>query len=200
MAKMDFSPKMNALLDEVYRGLISSPELSSILIYKGARVLKQLLLTTRYSEDIDATLRPEYTAHKTLEDQKQDLAALLSAALQKHFEGADPVRYTLLQVDLRLRPTRDVPDNWRMFATFIHVRDAMAPAADGLVAQIDISVGENLSDEAIASITVDHHSIYVYSMSRIAGEKLRAFLSCLPAYRRKLQLTRTVERRAKDLL
>jgi hypothetical protein len=200
MTTSDIDPLKIALLDDVYRGLIGSHELSSILIYKGARVLKEMLVTTRFSLDIDVTLRPEFVAiHKMIEDQKHYLTALISASLRTHFESAAAVRYTLLDVDLKVRPGREVPDNWRMFAAIIHVRDALAATTPDLVAQIDISIGEQFSDSAIANITVDDHKIYVYSLSRIAGEKLRAFLSCLPTYRGKLKLPTTVERRAKDL-
>jgi hypothetical protein len=199
MAISDPDPRLTPLLEEVYLGLVGSPELSSILIYKGARVLRQMLVTTRYSQDIDVTLRAEFVReHQSIAEQKRLLAGLISSALTGRFENSNPVRYTLLEVDLRLRPGRDVPDHWRMFATFIHVRDALSASAAELVAQIDISIAEQLSESAIADILVGDHTIYAYTLSRIAGEKLRAFLSCLPAYRRKIG-QQSMERRAKDL-
>ena len=48
------------------------------------------------------------------------------------------------------------------------------------------------------SLSSDGHTMRVYTLERIAGEKLRAFLTSLPAYRRKIQSSvRAV--RVKDL-
>jgi Nucleotidyl transferase AbiEii toxin, Type IV TA system len=197
MAKSASDPRNALLLDDIYLAFVRSSELGAILIYKGARVLKQMLVTSRYSEDIDATLSSSFIReYGTISEQKARLVELISSALHNHFEGAESVIYTLVSVDLKVRPGRDVPDEWRTFAVFVHVKDAIAN--EKLVAQVDISVGESLSESAVENVSVDEHDVFVYSLHRIAGEKLRAFLSSLPAYRNKIQ-QQSMARRAKDL-
>ena len=46
---------------------------------------------------------------------------------------------------------------------------------------------EELLDTSITEIFVGGHRIHAYSLQRIAGEKLRAFLSSLPTYRAKVK-------------
>jgi len=51
---------------------------------------------------------------------------------------------------------------------------------------IDIAAWEKLSENSIAEIDWGGYKIKAYTLERIAGEKLRAFLSTLTTYRRKV--------------
>ena len=57
---------------------------------------------------------------------------------------------------------------------------------------------EELLGTSVATIEVGGHRVYAYTLERIAGEKLRAFLSSLPAYRAKVKKPGEAVR-AKDL-
>ena len=53
--------------------------------------------------------------------------------------------------------------------------------------EIDVAAPETLGPDAVETITVKGIPARVYALHRIAGEKLRAYLTSLPAYRRKMQ-------------
>jgi len=53
--------------------------------------------------------------------------------------------------------------------------------------EIDVAAPETLGPDAVQTITVKGIPARVYALHRIAGEKLRAYLTSLPAYRRKMQ-------------
>ena len=51
---------------------------------------------------------------------------------------------------------------------------------------IDLSAPESLGPLAIADLDVDGRQVVAYTLERIAGEKLRAFLSTLPTHLAKI--------------
>jgi hypothetical protein len=53
--------------------------------------------------------------------------------------------------------------------------------------QIDVAAPETLGPHALETFSVRGIPARVYALHRIAGEKLRAYLTSLPAYRRKMQ-------------
>ena len=53
--------------------------------------------------------------------------------------------------------------------------------------KIDVAAPETLGPNAVETLNVQGNPARVYALHRIAGEKLRAYLTSLPAYRRKMQ-------------
>jgi hypothetical protein len=70
------------------------------------------------------------------------------------------------------------------FSIFDHSR----PTVRGLPSlALDIAAPEALRDESIAPLKLGEATVWAYTLERIAGEKLRAFLSTLPRYREKMK-------------
>ena len=66
--------------------------------------------------------------------------------------------------------------------------------------RIDIAPPEIYSARSISDLKIGATTVRALSLERMTGEKLRAFLSCLPSYRRKINNPQPpVIRRAKDL-
>jgi hypothetical protein len=87
---------------------------------------------------------------------------------------------------------------WDAFKVRMNVND-LSKHVRGLPAlEIDVAAPEELLDTSVATIEVGGHRVYAYTLERIAGEKLRAFLSSLPAYRAKVKKPGEAVR-AKDL-
>ena len=87
---------------------------------------------------------------------------------------------------------------WDAFKVKINVND-LSKHVKGLPAlEIDVAAPEELLDTSVATIEVGGHRVHAYTLERIAGEKLRAFLSSLPAYRAKVKKPGEAVR-AKDL-
>ena len=196
----------SAVLDEVFKAMAASPALSESLVYKGARVLRlRLKEVLRASFDIDASLA-SFAANAGMATDgasRESLRSLAHKAIVHYFENQDPVRYELTNSTLasrrRIGPH---PRGWDVYWLDIQIRDltaegaAVAPASQ---LRIDIAAPELLSEYSVSPIELDGHIIKAVTLERISGEKLRAFLSCLPTYRRKLKETTDVERRVKDL-
>lgn len=80
------------------------------------------------------------------------------------------------------------PLGWDSHEIKIKLRDAKYANVLGLPAlTIDVSAPEKLSEYAVADLPVANYQVHAYTLERIAGEKLRAFLSTLPAYRTKVK-------------
>jgi hypothetical protein len=87
---------------------------------------------------------------------------------------------------------------WDAFKVRMNVND-LSKHVSGLPAlEIDVAAPEELLDTSVATIEVGGHRVYAYTLERLAGEKLRAFLSSLPAYRAKVKKPGEAVR-AKDL-
>lgn len=190
-------------LDEVFAAFAASEELRANLVFKGARVLHRRLPTVRrQSLDIDSNLAPSFLErHASTNEQRDVLEGWVRRALMRHFEAQDPVRFQLESVVLKAQPPKGHPRGWNAFLLRVRVRDLSKPARSMSALptlEIDIAAPEALLPGSVATLVVGDHEVRAYTLERIAGEKLRAFLTSLPAYRSKLGRPGNAVR-AKDL-
>jgi hypothetical protein len=196
----------SAVLDEVFKAFVSSTALSQMLVYKGARVLRfRLQETLRASFDIDANLSSFAANADGVPDgpNLESIRDLTHRAVSGYFERQEPVRYVLERSMITNRRKSGAhPRGWDVYWLFLHVRDLAAESTvssfEGQL-RMDIASPELLSDNSVSPLVVDGHTINAATLERIAGEKLRAFLTHLPTYRKKLGETTDLERRVKDL-
>jgi len=193
----------NAALDAVLVGLGSSAELRRLLVFKGARILNLVLGTERrQSLDIDSNilLTDFQVRFKEREQQATFLRDTIEQALRKYFERLDPQRYVLKRVSVKLKPKKvEHPLGWNAFAVTIVLEDLALPEQRGVPSlTVDIAAPEEFLSDSLMPFKLGGYDVQVYTVKRIAGEKLRAFLSSLPVYRKKVSgMPRPV--RAKDL-
>ena len=186
MRPADYDRWKGHALDAVFEGLATSPSLTDWLVFKGARVLNLRLRTEeRQSMDIDSNLDPAFArALPDRAEQREAIEREVETTLRAYFEDQDPVRYTVTRVIVRA--PKPHPRRWDSFAVTINITDRANPNARFLPAlTIDVAAPEVLGEASIAPLAVGDAEVRAYTLERIAGEKLRAFLSSLPAYRRK---------------
>jgi hypothetical protein len=187
------------VLDELFVALAAADPLDECLVFKGARVLNALLGGGRQSLDLDSNLAaPFVEKYPDREAQRAFLEEQLTRAIRGHFERQKLVRYELTALTVRTYPPRSHPMGWDAFKVRINVND-LTRSVKGLPAlEIDVAAPEDLLDSSVSTIEVGGHRVLAYTLERIAGEKLRAFLSSLPAYRAKVRKPGEAVR-AKDL-
>ena len=136
--------------------------------------------------DIDGNLLNSFIQSTTNPtDQRKTLEKELQLAVSRHFQSQSPVRYSLQEI--RVSPVPH-PRGWNAFDVKISVSDNLYTGVRGLpTITLDIAAPEALGEGAIAPLKLDSVSVMAYTLERIAGEKLRAFLSSLPEYRAKLK-------------
>jgi hypothetical protein len=176
------------VLDEIFVALAASEQLDEALVFKGARVLNIRLGIGRQSLDLDSNLTaPFVQRYPDREAQRVFLEQEITRAVRRHFERQEPVRYELIAVKVGTYPPKSHPMGWDAFKVRMNVND-LSKHVRGLPAlEIDVAAPEQLLDTSVAIIEVGGHRVYAYTLERIAGEKLRAFLSSLPAYRAKVK-------------
>jgi Nucleotidyl transferase AbiEii toxin, Type IV TA system len=174
------------VLDEIFVALAASEQLDECLIFKGARVLNLRLGGGRQSLDLDANLAAPFVKNDSdREAQRAFLEEHMVLAVRRHFERQDPVRYELTALTVRTYPPKSHPMGWDAFKVRMNVND-LTRSVRGLPAlEIDVAAPEELLDSSVSILSVGGHRVIAYTLERIAGEKLRAFLSTLPAYRAK---------------
>lgn len=191
----------NEALDQVFAALAASRTLTGRLVFKGARVLNRRLgAANRQSLDIDMNLTAAFLAEFPERDsQRTALQQEMTIALSRYFTEQEVVRYEIVQVTAQLKPKNDHPRGWNAFEVRVGLRDLANPAIRNFPALVlDVAAPEILGPHATAPLDIDGHEVTAYTLERIAGEKLRAFLTSLPAYRKKM--SRPGEAiRAKDL-
>ena len=178
----------DAVLDEVFMGIAASEDLVEILIFKGARILaRHLPEAARKSLDIDANCSQDFLAnYPDRQAQAGTLQGLLSAAIRRQFESGSPVRYQLEDLRVDPKPPKDHPRGWNAFEVRMRVADMSRASQRGIPnLGIDIAHPEALTANSTTTIRIDGHGIRAYTLHRIAGEKVRAFLSSLPEYQAK---------------
>lgn len=192
----------NEVLGQVLSAFARHPPLRAILIFKGARILNlRLGEELRQSLDIDSNLDISFTAtHSSLVEQQAYLQHESMAALQHFFQRQDPIRYEVQSVRVEQKPADGMhPFGWTGFMVVANLGDRKHPGVRGLPRiELDVASPEQLSVRAVSELAVDDHTVLAYSLERIAGEKMRAFLSSLPAYIDKIG-RRIDSRRVKDL-
>jgi Nucleotidyl transferase AbiEii toxin, Type IV TA system len=189
----------NEALDEIFAALAARKTLTGYVVYKGARILNRRLAdVTRQSLDIDMNMTVQFvTEYPTPAAQRAAFEHEIGAALQERFARARVVRYDVQRITVRASVEHAL--GWNAFEVLIGLRDFSRSSVRGLpTLQLDIAAPEELGSRSTAALAVDGHDVQAYTESRIAGEKLRAFLTTLPAYRVKLHAgSRAV--RVKDL-
>lgn len=180
---------VNQILNDIFLAVIASKPLREALVFKGARILNLYLGESRQSLDIDSNISPGMAATvHDLDAQADFLAREVPLALRRHFEQQNPVRLTLGKVKVDRNPPKGHPRAWDAFKLRIEVRDN---ALAGVIAlprlEIEVAAPETLGPDAVQTMPVHGHPARVYTLHRIAGEKLRAYLTSLPAYRRKMR-------------
>ncbi len=179
-----------AALDLIFEALAASKTLEGKVAYKGARVLAKLLGGAyRQSYDIDLNLIQSFVdAYPDRNEQLRCLHDEIHIAMESFVNAQDPVRYQLKDVRISHRPKVSHPRGWDAFDGKIRLDDLAMAGVKGLpTLELDIAAPESLGLHSLAPIVVGHHEILAYTLERIAGEKLRAFLSTLPVYRAKVQ-------------
>lgn len=174
---------------QVLAALVREPELAKTIIFKGAWILNLHLNDHRHSGDLDANADYEWTeATPGLVAQKEFLEMTADRAVTRYFERQSPVRFTVTRTEVTYHPPQGHPRNWNAFLIKIRLKDALHPDTLGLPAvQIDVAAPERLGTDAVTTMEFLGAPAQVYSLHRIAGEKLRAYLTSLPEYRAKMK-------------
>ena len=192
----------NAVLDQVLAAFAAHAPLRDALVFKGARILSlRLGEYLRQSLDVDSNLALAFAeAHSRLEDQQEYLKRETDVALRHFFSRQDPVRYAVETTKVAMRPADGQhPFGWTGFLVSVRVRDNQRPGVLGLPAiEVDVAAPEKLRASSRADLAVSGFMVQAYTMERLAGEKMRAFLSSLPTYIAKID-RRTDSCRVKDL-
>lgn len=188
-------------LDLIFEALAASKTLEGRFAFKGARVLaKRLGGAYRQSYDIDMNLTDAFVkAYPDPVAQARCLQEDLTISLDGYFRAQNPIRYQLRTLKISRQPPKDHPRGWNAFSVRINLDDLKMAGVIGLPPlELDIAAPEDLGPKALAPMAVGAHEILAYTLERIAGEKLRAFLSSLPTYRAKVKKPGDAVR-AKDL-
>ncbi len=180
---------INEVLNEVFIAVITSEPLRNALIFKGARILNRHVGNSRQSLDLDSNMAPELVASTPdLGARASFLEEHIPPALRRHFERQDPVTFTLGRVTVDRKPPKGHPRGWNAFRLRIKVDDnRLSTVRDLPPLEIDVAAPETLGPDAVETLDFQGVPAKVYALHRIAGEKLRAYLTSLPAYRRKMQ-------------
>ncbi len=180
---------INAILNEVFLAVIAWEPLRNALIFKGARILNLHLGDSRQSLDIDSNIAPELVASTPdIGAQANFFEEQIPPALRRHFERHNPVKFKLGRVNVDRRPPKGHLRGWNAFQLRIEVQDNSLAGVQGLpMLEIDVAAPETLGPDAVQILDVHGISARVYALHRIAGEKLRAYLTSLPAYRQKMK-------------
>lgn len=177
-------------LDMSFQALASCNALSQKIVYKGARILAlRLGGQQRASYDLDANILLSFAVKvPDRDEQAAILKQLFTQAISDFASEQDPVRFELLKLTIVHRPRGDHPMGWNAFDVRVQLNDFNNEGVRGLPSiAFDVAAPETLGEVAVAPLKVDGHTVFAYTLERIAGEKLRAFLSSLPSYRCKVQ-------------
>jgi hypothetical protein len=187
------------VLDEIFVALAASEQLDEALVFKGARVLNLRLGIGRQSLDLDSNLAaPFVRRYPDREAQRVFLEQEITRAVRRHFERQERVQYELTALKVQTYPPTSHPMGWDAFKVRMNVNDLSKHVKALPALEIDVAAPEELLDTSVATIEVGGHRVYAYTLERIAREKLRAFLSSLPAYRARVKKPGKAVR-AKDL-
>ena len=179
---------INSVLDEVFQAVIEHEPLRNALIFKGARILSLHLGASRQSLDIDSNIAPELAMTRPDVDAQADFFELqLPLALRRYFERQTPVKYKLVRVKVDRSPPKGHIRGWNQFKLKIGVQDnSLAGVLSLPKLELEVAAQETLGPNAVELLQVHGTPANVYALHRIAGEKLRAYLTSLPTYRRKM--------------
>lgn len=187
-------------MDLVFKIVAASPNIAEALIFKGARVLNLHLGTIfRQSYDLDSNIAADFIQrHPDPNEQQSWLETELLRSLRRGFELESPVRYRLDRVRVTRKPPKSHPRGWDAFEVSLTAQDLRRSIRGLPPLVIDVAAPGELSEGSAVHLDHGGSQIRAYSLERIAGEKLRAFLTSLPAYNTKIGRTPR-SRRVKDV-
>jgi hypothetical protein len=168
------------VLREILAAIAADADLVTTLVFKGARVLQMHLPgATRRSLDLDANLSREFIERYPGRQRQADvLRAGLERALQRHFDAQSPSRYRVASARVEPSPPGPHPLGWDGFCATLRIDDAARPRVSNLPAlTLDLVAPESHAAASIIELRVGHLFIRAHRLERVAGEKLRAFLS-----------------------
>lgn len=188
------------VLREVMAALMHDEALRQALVFKGAWILNLHLGESRHSMDIDATAEPGWVQEiGSLDNQEAFLREHLPRAVQRHFNRQNPVRFTLEATRFERNPVSLHPRGWDMLQVKLVIRDHTLTNVRSLPpAELEVAAAESYGPDAVEWQEFLGAPARVYALHRIAGEKLRAYLTSLPEYRAKMR-GGSREFRVKDL-
>ena len=182
----------NQVLEFALAAFAAHEPLRAALIFKGARILNLRLggTASRESFDLDSNLDIHCaSAHPGTAARRDFLERESELALRRLIARQDPARFSFKSVNVEVKPPRDDhPFNWTGFTVKIGLLDNENPAERSAPAvEIDIAAPEALGEGVISALRLrDGLTVQAYTLERIAGEKMRAYLTSLPAYRTKV--------------
>lgn len=188
MNKTEQNQWKNKVLEFALEAFARHEPLRSVLVFKGARILNMRLgdVSLRQSFDLDSNLDLEYEKnHPQKEDRLTFLKNQSEVALRKHISRQDPAHFKLNSVTVEINPPKDThPFNWAGYKVKINMADTDRTTIKSPPnAEIDIASPETLGLDAVTDLELPNGlTVQAYTLERIAGEKMRAFLSSLPAY------------------
>jgi hypothetical protein len=185
----DINRWKSEVLDEVFAALAADNEIERCLVFKGARVLNARLGGGRQSLDLDSNLIKDFVEkHPVREEQRSYLERHMKRAISRHFERQDLVRFELKGLTVKTYPPKSHPMGWDAFKVKLNIDDLTKAGVRGLPGiEIDVAAPEELLETSISPVTIGRNQASAYTLERIAGEKLRAFLSSLTSYRAKFK-------------
>lgn len=177
------------VLREVVTAIMHDEALRAALVFKGAWILNLHLGHTRYSIDIDAAAEPSWVEEMgSLHRQEAFLREHLPRAVRRHFERQNPVRFTMQEAKFARSPVGHHPRGWDMLRAKLVVIDHRMPNVLGLpTVELEVAAAESYGPDAVEIRDFLGVPTRVYALHRIAGEKLRAYLTSLPEYRAKMR-------------
>jgi hypothetical protein len=182
----------NQWIDEVIQLVLAAiahaHELRDVLIFKGAWILNAHLKDIRHSADIDANAATDWAAATPdLESQREFLEKTVHRVVNRCFERQSPVRFKVTTTKVEKHPPKGHPRSWTAFLIRLAIQDARNAGVSGLPPmEIDVAAPELLGTNAVQMIELLGAPAKVYALHRIGGEKLRAYLTSLPEYRKKM--------------
>lgn len=194
---------LNEVLDVVFSALASSDELRELLVFKGARVLNRILGHDRESLDLDSSLKARIRGDiAELKETARRLQESVKKALSQYFDRAVPVRFRVGSIKAEQKGVAEThPHGWNGFEVVIRIEDLKLFGIKGMPSlPLEVSAAEELQPSSVMQLPLKENWVWAYTLQRIAGEKLRAFLTSLPEYNHKLKRHRGREAvRVKDL-
>ncbi len=188
------------MLERVLEAMAESAEIRERLVFKGARVLRHRLSgVARGSLDIDSNLLPTaFPAGTELQLQATKLRRWLHECLTSSFASERVERYRVVGLTVKAKPRDGHPRGWTMLVARIRVDDLSRDVRNFPALMIEMASPEPMTLRSMAPLVLERGTVNAHTLERITGEKLRAFLSSLPAYRSKANKPHAAIR-AKDI-
>lgn len=179
---------IDKVIQQVLAAIAHAHELRDALIFKGAWILNAHLKDSRHSGDIDANAATDWAAATPdLENQRNFFEKTIHRTVDRYFERQNPVRFKVTNTRVEKKPKKGHPGNWTAFCVRLTIQDALLTGVSGIPPiEIDIAAPERLGPDAVQTIELLGAPARAYALHRIAGEKLRAYLTSLPEYREKM--------------